>query len=153
DLGIGFAPVPVNRGPTVDHALADDPEYSALVARILERKRAGQKIAGSERMLRRLLRSAPLVCRNTLKPHVDHDGRVFWPCKAAVDVTPVTFDVREFDHVDALWDRASAAIDPTGFSDRCGASCNWAQNYSTDAYAHGLTHPWSLLGEVRGLVA
>ncbi len=153
DLGIGFAPVPVNRGPAVDGALADDPDYPALVELILERKRAGQNIVGSERMLRRLLSSAPLVCRNTLKPHVDHDGRVFWPCKASVAVEPRTFDVRDFDHVDALWAHASSAIDPRGFSTRCGAKCNWAQNYTTDAYAHGLTHPLSLLGEVRSLVA
>lgn len=153
DLGIGFAPVPVNRGPAVDDALASDPEYADLVATILARKRAGQRIAGSARMLERLLSSAPLVCRNTLKPHVDHDGRVFWPCKASVAVEPATFDVRDFEHVDALWAHAAAAIDPRGFSARCGARCNWAQNYSTDAYAHGLTHPLSLLGEIRDLVS
>ena len=153
DLGIGFAPVPVNVGPTVDGSLADDPEYAALVSLILARKREGQVIAGSERMLLRLLRSAPLTCRNSLKPHVDHDGRLFWPCKASVDVEPVTLAVRDFADVDALWAHATEAIDPRGFSARCGAACNWAQNYTTDAYAHGLTHPLALLREVRGFVA
>lgn len=153
DLEIGFAPVPVNVGPTVDVALRDDPEYADFVELVLARKREGQRIAGSERMLRRLLSSAKLACRNTLKPHVDHDGKLFWPCKASVAVEPVTLDVREFDHVDALYARAAAELDPRGFSARCGARCNWAQNYTTDAYAHGLTHPASLLAEVWDLVA
>ena len=104
-------------------------------------------------MLRRLLTSAPLTCRNTLKPHVDHDGRLFWPCKASVDVEPIALDVRAYDHLDALWAEASEQIDPCGFSERCGGRCNWAQNYTTDAYAHGLTHPLDLLGELRGFLS
>ena len=99
-------------------------------------------------MNQRLLSGAPLDCRNTLKPHVDHDGRLFWPCKASVDVEPLAIDVLAFDHVDALWDHARGRIDPAGFQDRCGARCNWAQNYTTDAYAHGLAHPMSLAAEV-----
>ncbi|MBX3268800.1 MAG: radical SAM protein [Sandaracinaceae bacterium] len=153
ELGIGFAPVPVNVGPAVDATLADDPEYADFVELVLARKREGQVIAGSERMLERLLSSTPLTCRNTLKPHIDHDGKLFWPCKASVAVEPVTLDVRDFAHVDALWAHAAAAIDPRGFSSRCGARCNWAQNYTTDAYAHGLVEPLSLLREVRGFVA
>ena len=76
-------------------------------------------------MLRRLLFSEPLECRNTLKPHVDHDGRLFWPCKATVDVDPVRLPVNEFADVDALYRHGCDRIDPTRFSERCGASCNW----------------------------
>ncbi len=153
ELDITFAPVPLNVGPTIDAALQTDPGYAALVDTILERKREGQPIAGSYRMLSRLLTSAPLTCRNTLKPHVDHDGKLFWPCKAAVDVEPATFPVNDFDDLDELYAVASAEIDPSGFSERCGATCNWAQNYSTDAYAHGLTHPASLISEIRGFLS
>jgi hypothetical protein len=93
-----------------------------------------------------------LECRNSLKPHIDHDGTLFWPCKASVHVTPARIPVRSFSHVDQIYSHGCSKIDPRGFHgpgpDQCGANCNWAQNYSTDAYAHGLLHPFSLLGEV-----
>ena len=107
-------------------------------------------------MLRRLLWSEKLVCRNTLKPHVDYDGRLFWPCKASVNVEPRRIDVLRFDNVDALYRFAAEQIDPTGFHGpgprQCGANCNWAQNYSTDAYAHGLEHPLSLVRDIAEFV-
>jgi len=153
DLDIWFCPVPLNVGPSVSRPLVDDPEYQELVEVVLERKRAGYRITGSQRMNQRLLTSEPLDCRNTLKPHIDHDGRLFWPCKASVAVDPLSVDVLAFEHVDQVWEHARARIDPTGFQRRCGARCNWAQNYTTDEYAHGLAHPWSLLGEVRRFAA
>jgi MoaA/NifB/PqqE/SkfB family radical SAM enzyme len=156
DLGIWFCPVPLNVGPGVHHALRDDPEYVALAELILERKRLGYPISGSLRMLRRLLRFEPLACYNTLKPHIDHDGRLFWPCKASVNTPPVLIDVLQFDNVDALYDHAARTRDPARFHgagrDQCGATCNWAQNYSTDAYAHGLLHPFSLLTDIAEFV-
>jgi MoaA/NifB/PqqE/SkfB family radical SAM enzyme len=152
DLGIGFCPVPVNVGPRVDATLQDDPAYRALVERILERKRGGYDITGSLRMNQRLLRSAPLDCRNTLKPHIDHDGALLWPCKASVNVSPERVRVLDFENVESLYAHASGLVNPTRFhgpaKNQCGASCNWAQNYTTDAYAHGLRHPMSLVREV-----
>ncbi len=152
DLGIWFCPVPMNQGPTIHPALRDNPAYDELVDLILERKRQGHRVIGSLRMNERLLRSAPLDCRNALKPHVDCDGRLAWPCKAAVNVEPEWIDVRRFESVDALYEHARGRISPDGFHgqgpEQCGAQCNWAQNYTTDAYAHGLDHPLSLLGEV-----
>ncbi|HMR76277.1 MAG TPA: radical SAM protein, partial [Polyangiaceae bacterium] len=65
DMGIVFCPVPMNTGPRLDARVRRDPEYAALVETILERKRSGQKIAGSLRMNQRLLSGAPLQCRNT----------------------------------------------------------------------------------------
>lgn len=152
DIGVWFTPVPMNVAAQVSAGLLDDPEYRALAELILERKRQGQRITGSLRMNERLLFSAPLECRNTLKPHVDYDGALYWPCKASAAVEPVRVPVLAHDHVDALWADCTARIDPTGFASRCGGRCNWAQNYSTDAYAHGLTHPLSLLGEVAGFL-
>lgn len=157
DLGIWFAPVPMNVGPRVNHVLHEDPDYRALRRRILERKRKGYRITGSLRMNRRLLHSEPLTCRNTLKPHIDYDGKLVWPCKSTWNVEPAYVDVLAFDHVDALYAHASRKIEPTRFhgpaANQCGASCNWAQNYTTDAYAHGLENPLSLLGEVHDFVA
>lgn len=152
DMGIWFTPVPQNVGPTVHDELREDQAYGALVETILERKRAGALITGSKRMNRRLLNSEPLQCRNTLKPHVDFDGKVAWPCKACVNVKPEYIDVLAYQDVDRLYDDATKVISPTGFHgparNQCGANCNWAQNYSTDAYAHGLMHPFSLLGDI-----
>ncbi len=152
DLGIWFCPVPLNEGAEVSAGLAADPKWPALRQTILARKRAGHRISGSQRMNERMLNSAPLDCRNTLKPHIDHDGHLFWPCKAAVNTGPERINVLDFEHIDAIWRRGCSLIDPTRFHgpgpEQCGGDCNWAQNYTTDAYAHGLRHPTSLLGEV-----
>ncbi len=155
-LGIWFCPVPMNVGPAVERSLVEDREYLDFVAHVLDRKRAGARITGSTRLNRRLLSAAPLDCRNTLKPHIDYDGHLWWPCKASVNVEPERIDVLQFRDVDSLWAHAARRVDPTRFHgparNQCGAACNWAQNYTTDAYAHGLRHPTALLGEVAELL-
>ena len=157
DLALWFTPVPMNVGPRVHDGLREEATYQALADHILARKAAGARVTGSLRMNERLLRSAPLTCRNTLKPHVDFDGTLAWPCKASVNVAPERVSVLDFDHVDALYDYARARMSPDGFHGpgpgQCGADCNWAQNYTTDAYAHGLAHPMSLLREVAEFAA
>ncbi|MBW1880937.1 MAG: radical SAM protein [Deltaproteobacteria bacterium] len=156
DLGIWYCPVPVNVAAGVDRRLADDPEYQGLAHTILERKRAGTRIIGSWRMNRRMLHSEPFECRNTLKPHVDYDGHLVWPCKSTQNVAPAYVQVLDFQHVDDIYDAASRLVNPNGFhgpaKNQCGGSCNWAQHYTTDAYAHGLERPLSLVGEVRGFL-
>lgn len=156
DLDVWFCPVLKNVGPRADPAVLGDPELGPFRARLLADKRAGAKISGSLRMNRRLLTAAPLDCRNTLKPHVDHDGRLAWPCKASANVEPEWLDVLAFDDVDALWAEGVRRRDPRGFHgqgpDQCGGDCCWAQNYTTDEYAHGLGHPLSLLSAVAGFL-
>ena len=51
------------------------------------------------------------------------------------------------DHADKIW-MGTHGPGP----DQCGANCNWAQNYTTDAYHHGLEHPLSLVGEVASFL-
>ncbi len=151
DLGIWFCPVPVNHGPTVDASLQASPEYRALAELIVERKAQGHRISGSKRLNERLLWSEPLDCKNTLKPHVDYDGRLYWPCKASVNVEPERINVLDFADVDGLYEHASRRVDPTRFcgeaKNQCGASCNWAQNYTTDSYAFGLKNPGHIVRE------
>lgn len=156
DLGIHFLPVPVNVGPSIDPTIKDDNAYKELAGKILERKRAGYPITGSLRLNRRMLFSEPLNCRTTLKPQVDFDGKMFWPCKATVNVKPETVDVLSYDSVDDLYRAASERVDATGFhgpaKNQCGASCNWAQYYMTDDYLHGLEHPMSMARQVLQFV-
>jgi MoaA/NifB/PqqE/SkfB family radical SAM enzyme len=156
DLGITFCPVPMNVGPRIHPDLPGDPAYRAFGELVLRRIAQGQRVAGSARMNRRLLTSAPLDCKNTLKPHVDHDGHLYWPCKSSQNVPPVRINVLDFADVDALYAHACARIEPTRFhgpaANQCGAHCNWAQNYSSDAYAHGLKHPESLLRDAVDFV-
>ncbi len=152
DLGIWFCPVPQNRGPRIDPDVLADPDYAELARTIVDRKRAGARISGSARMNDRLLHAAPLDCRNTLKPHVDHDGKLAWPCKASANVEPARIDVLGFDGVEELYEHARRRIDPTRFHGpgpaQCGGDCNWAQNYTTDEYAFGLGHPAHLAREL-----
>lgn len=152
ELGIWFCPVPRNVGAGIDPALLADPEYHAFVAELLRRKRAGARISGSLRMNQRLLSADRLECRNALKPHLDHDGRLPWPCKSSVNVAPEWIDVLAYDHVDQVWAEATRRRDPRGFhgpgADQCGGDCCWAQNYVTDEYAHGLVEPLGLMRAV-----
>ena len=148
DLDLCFCPMPVNVGPSIDRTLFHDPDYSGLVELILERKHLGFPIAGSERLNRQMLTAAPLQCRNTLKPHIDYDGYLIWPCKGCVSVDPARIDVLPFSNLESLYEHAKGLIDPTGFQERCGAHCNWSQNYTTDAYAHGLMNWRSIVKEV-----
>jgi MoaA/NifB/PqqE/SkfB family radical SAM enzyme len=153
DMGIWFCPVPQNDGPTIHDGLQADEGYRELAETIIARKKEGELIIGSARMNRRLLYSEPLQCRNTLKPHVDLDGRLAWPCKASVNVKPEYVNVLAHENVESLYSAAGKLVNPNGFhgpaKNQCGANCNWAQNYSTDAYAHGLANP---LGMVRDVV-
>jgi len=153
DLGIWFCPAPVNMAAGVDQRLADDPEYPGLVRALLDRKRAGTRIIGSWRMNHRMLHFEHFTCRNTLKPHLDYDGHLVWPCKSTQHVAPAYVQVLDFEHLDEVYEAASRLVNPDRFcgpaANQCGGSCNWAQHYSTDAYAHGLDHPLSLLGDVR----
>ena len=152
ELGIWFCPVPMNSGPAVDRRLHDDPGYVVLGQRILSRKDQGYPISGSPRMLRRLLWSQAFTCRNTLKPHIDHDGHLFWPCKSSVNVAPRRLRVLDFEDVESLYRHAAGDLDPTGFhgpgARQCGGNCNWAQNYTTDTYVHGLRHLLSLVHDI-----
>lgn len=148
DLGICFCPMPVNVGPTIDRSLLDNPDYLDLVKLILKRKREGYRIAGSIRMNERMLTSQTLQCRNTLKPNIDYDGRLFWPCKSSIDVEPVLINTLDFENVELIYRHASNLINPTNFQQRCGAKCNWSQNYTTDAYVYGLRKPFSIAREI-----
>jgi MoaA/NifB/PqqE/SkfB family radical SAM enzyme len=148
DLGICFCPMPVNIGPAIDRSLFDDPEYLDLVKLILDRKRLGCPVAGSARLNRRMLMAEPLLCRNTIKPHVDYDGCLVWPCKGCVGFEPARIDVLAFPDLQSLVSHAKSLVDPTRLQERCGARCNWSQNYSTDAYAHGLADPVSIFREI-----
>ena len=153
DLGIWFTQVPMNNGAHIDGAMRAKDSYFALAEKILARKKAGYRIVGSSRLNRRLLYSEKLTCRNALKPHVDFDGRLLWPCKATTNVPPEYINVLDFEHVDDLYDYACTRISPHGFhgpaSNQCGGDCNWAQNYATDSYANGLANPASFLQEIR----
>ena len=152
DLGIWFTPVPLNVGPAVDPRMKEAPEYATLVKKILERKRAGYPITGSTRINKRVLCSDDFTCRTTLEPQVDYDGRVFWPCKATVNVKSELINVLDFDHVDDLYEHARRVVDPTKFhgpaKNQCGANCNWTKYYTTDFYAQGIANPMTMMREV-----
>jgi MoaA/NifB/PqqE/SkfB family radical SAM enzyme len=152
DLGICFCPMPVNVGPAIEASLLSDSAYDELIELILERKRSGYLIAGSERLNRRMLQAEILQCRNTLKPHIDYDGHLLWPCKGSVNVTPIKIPTLDFPDIEALYAHGRRLIDPTGFQERCGARCNWSQNYTTDAYAYGLSYTASIFKEVVGFL-
>jgi len=146
DLGIWFAPVPVNEGPKAEEKLFAMPEYHALADLVLERKRQGFKVIGSAHLLECLVRGKPYTCYTTLKPHIDFDGHIIWPCKATSNIKPVRVNVLDYNSVDELYAAASKLIDPNDYHGngpkQCGGHCNWMQNYTTHIYMEGLLHPF-----------
>jgi len=154
DLGIWYSPVPMNCGANVNEKLTSLPEYRALCSKILDRKKKGYKILGSKRLIENLLGSSKIVCRPSLKPHVDIDGSLIWPCKTKSSIEPVRINMLEYESLDAAYSAAAKLIDPANIHGngpgQCGADCNWMQNYVTDIYARGLENPLSsgLLSEM-----
>jgi MoaA/NifB/PqqE/SkfB family radical SAM enzyme len=63
-------------------ALLKNPEYHALVDKIIERRRAGaQPINGTPRTIETLLRFKEFQCFPTMFPRVYPNGDVFYPCE------------------------------------------------------------------------
>jgi len=145
DLGIWFVPVPVNIGHHAEQSLFQNSEYLSLVNLILERKKQGYKIVGSTRLLEMLLLGKPYQCFTTLKPHIDFDGHILWPCKATFNIKPVRVNVLDYKTVDDLYEASKKLINPNDYHgigpNQCGGSCNWMQNYTTQIYMDGLRHP------------
>jgi MoaA/NifB/PqqE/SkfB family radical SAM enzyme len=152
DLGdVWFVPVPVHyhghdaQGFSFKRDMLQRDDYRALAGRILDRKRAGCPIIGSERILRMLLEVAPYTCLPTLRPHVDPDGRIAWPCRGPRNDHPAYVNLLEHDTVDSCWAAAQALKSANHFHGpgpgQCGDMCAWMQNYTTARYHDVLTDP------------
>jgi MoaA/NifB/PqqE/SkfB family radical SAM enzyme len=145
DLGIWFVPVPVNEAAHAERKLFTNPKYLELARTIVERKKQGYKLIGSEKLLEMLVFGKPYQCFTTLKPHIDFDGHIIWPCKATTNIKPVRVNVLDYDTVDQLYDAASRLVNPNDYHgsgpNQCGGNCNWMQNYTTEIYMQGLMHP------------
>jgi len=152
DLGdVWFVPVPVNYhgrdkdGFAFERDMIDREDYKALAEKIMRRKKQGHLLIGSERILDMLLRVKPYTCLPTLRPHVDPDGRVAWPCRAPKNVDPVYVNLLEHPSVDKAWEAAQATRSADRFHgpgpEQCGDTCAWMQNYTTARYHEFLTDP------------
>ncbi len=152
DLGdVWFVPVPVNyhgkdaAGFAFERDMILRPDYQALAGRILERKREGQLLVGSPRILEMLLQVKPYLCLPTLRPHVDPDGRIAWPCRAPKHADPVYVNLLDYANVDEAWAAAERMKSATDFHGpgpaQCGDNCAWMQNYTTARYHEFLTDP------------
>lgn len=162
DLGdVWFVPVPVNYHGHGKERFAFErdmilrEDYQELARRILERKRQGRLIIGSARILDQLLHCRPYLCLPTLRPHVDPDGRIAWPCRAPQNVSPLYVNLLEYKTVDECWAAARQKMSPTDFHgpgpNQCGDNCAWMQNYTTGRYHEFLTDPLhaGIFSEIR----
>lgn len=162
DLGdVWFVPVPAN-----DHAheegnfsfkrdMINRSDYMELANCILQRKREGKRIIGSQRILDMLLHVRDYYCLPTLRPHVDPDGRIAWPCRASKNVEPVYINLLDYETVDDCWEAADELKRAANFhgqgAEQCGDMCAWMQNYTTARYHHLLTNPLrsGIVSEIR----
>jgi MoaA/NifB/PqqE/SkfB family radical SAM enzyme len=166
DLGdVWFVPVPVNyHGSREKSAFAFErdminrSDYQALAGRILERKKSGHLIIGSHHILEMLLQVKPYTCLPTLRPHVDPDGRIAWPCRAAKNLEPVYVNLLDYKNVDKCWEAANRLMSATNFHGpgalQCGDNCAWMQNYTTGRYHDFITDPFrsGIISEIREFV-
>jgi MoaA/NifB/PqqE/SkfB family radical SAM enzyme len=157
DLGITFASVAENIVNMPDRSLLEDPEYQRLVDKILERAEQGYPMIASKFMLDRLLRAKFTSCFPRVFDHVDHDGKLFWPCKTYPQAIKV--DVLKHKNVASAHAEAAKLIDPAFFhgkgTGKCNGECCWMQDCTTDAYANALKFGLfgsKILTEIRGLL-
>lgn len=145
DLGIWYSPVPMNCGPVASGGLMANPEYKALVKKIIARKKEGKKILGSLRLISRLLEGDNIECHPTLKPHVDPDGSLLWPCKGVANFEPVKINMLNYNSLDEAYFAAGEIVNVDKIHGhapgQCGADCNWMQNYVSDVYYRGMKEP------------
>lgn len=145
DLGVWFAPVPVNHKHEPNKELLNNPKYIKLANLILKRKKQGHKIIGSQTLLKRLLFCEPYKCFTTLKPHIWSNGHLCWPCRASVNVKPVDINLLKYKTFDDAYSYANKIINSSFFhgndKNQCGGECSWMQNYTTSRYMDGVINP------------
>jgi len=162
DLGdVWFVPVPVNyhghdkEGFAFERDMINREDYRKLADTMLERKKQGHLLIGSRRILEMLLQVKPYLCLPSLRPHVDPDGRIAWPCRAPKNVDPVYINLLDYDNVDQAWAAAHQLKSATDFHGpgplQCGDTCAWMQNYTTARYHDFLTDPLGsgIISEIR----
>jgi len=66
-------------------ALMQDPDFPAFVQEMVGAKRAGLPVSGSELYLRVVRDRIPYYCTPTAVPHIDHQGRLSFPCRELRD--------------------------------------------------------------------
>lgn len=166
DLGdVWFVPVPVNyhgqRGKSTfafERDMINRPDYQSLASRILERKQEGHLLIGSQRILDMLLQVKPYTCLPTLRPHLDPDGRIAWPCRAPKNVEPVYANLLDYKNVDECWEAANKLKSAANFHGpgalQCGDNCAWMQNYTTGRYHEFINSPLrsGIFSEIREFV-
>jgi len=153
DLGdVWYVPVPVNYhgakeegGFAFERDMIDRQDYRELASRMLERKKQGHLLIGSGRILEMLLYVKPYHCLPTLRPHVDPDGQIAWPCRAPKNTDPVYVNLLDHRTVDDCWKEAQSKMSANNFHgpgpEQCGDNCAWMQNYTTARYHDFLTDP------------
>ncbi len=157
DLGITFSPVSANLGNQPDWELIKNNDYRRLVSLIIERAEQGYPMIASRKALERLLRGTGFYCFPVVFDHIDHDGCLYWPCKAYKKATKV--NVLHYGSATEVHRAAGDLVDPTYFHGndphQCQGQCAWMQNCVTDMYVRGLTQGILMSGlikEIRGLL-
>lgn len=157
DLDVTFSPVAENIVDRPDRELLANPGYQDLVKKTLSRADQGYPMIASSYMLDRLLNARFTSCFPRVFDHVDHDGKLFWPCKTYPQAIKV--NVLKHENVKDVHAEAARIIDPAFFHGKgpgkCNGECAWMQDCVTDFYATGLIRgliDGNVFKEIRGLL-
>ena len=157
DLNVTFSPVAENIVDRPDRELLANPGYQDLVKKILARADQGYPMIASSFMLDRLLNAKFTSCFPRVFDHVDHDGKLFWPCKTYPQA--IKINVLKHKDIKSVHAEATRLIDPTFFHGKgpgkCNGECAWMQDCVTDFYATGLIRglfDGKVFKEIRGLL-
>lgn len=126
-----------------DIVMRDD--YQRLASTIRERKRSGYLMTGSDRILEMFQNGKPPNCLPTLRPQIDPDGLIAWPCRATRNVQPVYINLLQHRTLDDAWETGRHHISATNFygdgDDQCGEVCMYMKTYTTARYFEALANP------------
>jgi MoaA/NifB/PqqE/SkfB family radical SAM enzyme len=85
EIGAEFSIQHLTVGSRASPELKADPAFRTFVNAMLEARRAGRGISGSEVYLTTTRDHRPFGCTPTAVPHVDHLGRLAYPCREIGD--------------------------------------------------------------------
>jgi MoaA/NifB/PqqE/SkfB family radical SAM enzyme len=113
--------ISIERLPSTE--LPKDPEYQAFLNELIDDKRAGKNISGSELYLSGVRDRRPYQCTPTAAPHVDWLGRLAYPCREMPDHIWIDLvEAGSYKKALAEGERLYHAPPPTNCM-RCGERC------------------------------
>jgi MoaA/NifB/PqqE/SkfB family radical SAM enzyme len=118
---IYYTAQPQNVGESVHPKLRNNPDYQALVQRVLDGKKAGRTVSGSFVYFEQMRDLSRHQCYPTIAPHIDAQGNLWYPCRPIGAVSTNLLEVGSYE--EALRRGKEIYGNPPEGCDRCRMRC------------------------------